>query len=86
MAEEFIQRLGDHADAFDIEGWVLEQDQRETGVVTIKDWWAYWEPRFEAEVTRRQLPMASAVLVRDHEAEERAEADAVLKIVQRSAR
>lgn len=86
MAEEFIQRLGDHAEAFDIEAWVCAQDRLETGVLTIKDWWAYWEPLFDAEVVRRRLPMVSAVPVRDHEAEERAEADAVLKIVQRSAR
>jgi hypothetical protein len=57
MAEAFIDKLGEHAVAFDIEAWVCAQDRLETRVIA-GDWWAYWLPAFEAEVRRRGLPLA----------------------------
>lgn len=58
MAEAFIDKLGEHADAFDIEAWVCERDKLETRVIT-GDWWDYWLPAFEAEVKRRGLPIVN---------------------------
>lgn len=58
MIEEFIGKLGEYADDFDLEAWIRDCDDHETRVIQ-GDWWDYWLPVFEAEVRRRALPVAA---------------------------
>ena len=53
MLDQFIDQLGPHADAFDLEGWLLALDKRDTAVIT--DGWAFLQAAFAAEVELRGL-------------------------------
>ena len=62
MVERWTERLGDHADAFDIHGWLADLDGQVGSVVlpsSGNEWWAFLDARFTAEVRKRGLPVAS---------------------------
>lgn len=81
MIDAFIEALGPYADTFDLDRWIHDVDASETRVIT-GSWWEFWRPVFEAEVRRRGLPIATTTPVRDRAAEEHAQSEAVLKLVQ----
>ena len=58
MLDSWIQTLGPHAEAFDLELWLHDIDGRDTKVVV--DSWAYLNAEFTREVTRRKLAVDPA--------------------------
>lgn len=59
MVDEFIDRLGEHAEAFDLDAWIQQQDSTEQRVVG-GNWGAYWSTAFDAEIRRRGIPLAAS--------------------------
>jgi len=57
-----LERLGDHAQAFDLDAWLWNDlSQRSRPVFRQKgDMWTWVQREFEAEVTKRQLPTLDA--------------------------
>lgn len=80
MVEEFIDRLGEHADSFDLDAWIQQQDRTEQRAIG-GNWGAYWSTAFDAEIRRRGIPLASTSKSIFTESPEN-EAKAVLAIVQ----
>lgn len=60
MLDDLIGRLGSHADDFDIEGWLMNLDRHDSGVL-IGDPWLWLQGEFSAEVQRRGLPIDAPV-------------------------
>jgi uncharacterized protein YdaU (DUF1376 family) len=59
MIDEFIDRLGEHAESFDLDAWIQQQDQTEQRAIG-GEWGVYWTTAFDAEVRRRGIPLASS--------------------------
>jgi hypothetical protein len=88
--DELSKMLGAHFEDFDIHGFFdgLTQRSRTDGLVIPRaEVWPWLQAQVLAEVKRRNLPTASsAAPVRDRAAEERAQNERVLALVQESRR
>lgn len=82
MIEEFIGRLGAHADAFDLDAWIQHMDRTEQRAIG-GNWGAYWSTAFDAEIRRRGIPLAATSKSIFTESAEN-EAKAVLAIVHKT--
>jgi uncharacterized protein YdaU (DUF1376 family) len=63
LLDRWLERLGPHADAFDVDAWLQTLDAELADQVLPKDgaaWWAFLDAKLEAEIRRRGLPVAQA--------------------------
>jgi hypothetical protein len=85
QVDELISMLGNQADSFDLDAWLLtgavQRAQQEPGV--IENWWAWLKAETVAEAKRRGLPFTSVASSarRDPDAEIREQADAALALL-----
>jgi hypothetical protein len=87
--DELSKMLGAHFEGFHIDGFFdsLTQQSRESGLVIPRaDVWPWLQAEVLAEAKRRNLPIASAVPVRDRKAEERAQDEKILAMIQQDGR
>jgi uncharacterized protein YdaU (DUF1376 family) len=62
MLEEWIGRLGDRAETFDIEAWLLELDARDKLLIPVNTNWKWLDAQWWDEATKRGLVAQAAVV------------------------
>jgi uncharacterized protein YdaU (DUF1376 family) len=87
--DDLGKMLGGHFEAFDLHAFfdALSQQSRASGLVIPKlEAWPWLQAQVLAEAKRRKLPIASAEPVRDKAAEQRAQDERILALVQEGRR
>jgi hypothetical protein len=62
MVDEWVKRLGDQAESFNVEAWLLDLDQRDKLLIPVNTNWKWLDAQWWDEATKRGLVAQAAVV------------------------